>query len=133
MSRDPQLKLGDTGEQRTSTLRDIDLERRFLLDASHGREEFVTDVVERLAAGAVEYHDSWQWCGLATLLREAREEGTDLAGWSLLAMQAADLDQRLSDAELEQLTAILTVVGRHAAVVHETLSRALQIIEATRS
>jgi hypothetical protein len=133
MSRDPQLKLGDAGERATSTSRDIDLEREFLLDAARGREQFVTDVVERLTAGAVEYDDSWQWCGLATLLREAREEGADLAGWSVLASQAANLDHRLSEAQRGQLTAILTVVARHGAAAHEALTSGLSIIDGLTS
>jgi hypothetical protein len=133
MSRDPQLKLGDAGERATSTSRDIDLEREFLLDAARGREQFVTDVVERLTAGAVEYDDSWQWCGLATLLREAREEGADLAGWSVLAAQAVDRDHRLSEAQRGQLTAILAVVARHGAAAHEALTAGLSIIDGLTS
>jgi hypothetical protein len=133
MSRDPQLKLGDAGERATSTSRDIDLEREFLLDAARGREQFVVDVVARLTAGAVQYDDSWQWCGLATLLREAREEGADLAGWAVLALQAADRDHRLSEAQRGQLTAILAVVARHGAAAHEALTAGLRIIDGLTS
>jgi hypothetical protein len=133
MNRDAQLKLGDTGERPPSTSRDVERERRFLLDAARGREQFVTDVVERLAAGAVEYHDSWAWCGLSTLLREAREEGSDLAGWSVLAAQAADRDHRLSEAQRGQLTAILAVVARHGAAAHEALTAGLSIIDGLTS
>jgi hypothetical protein len=133
MSRDPQLKLGDDSEQSTSTSRDLERERGFLLDAARGREQFVTDVVERLTAGAVEYDDSWRWCGLSTLLREAREEGSDLAGWSVLAVQAADRDHRLSEVQRGQLAAILAVVARHGAAAHESLTAGLRIVEGLTS
>lgn len=113
--------------------RDTRREREFLSTAARGHAAFVEHAEARLARGEDEFGDSWAWIGLARHLRELREEAADLGAWSVLAEQALDLADDLTDADRDRTRAVLRLAARRGAEAHEALSGALRALDARPS
>jgi hypothetical protein len=109
-------------------LRNLDRERRFLVDVAPASPTFVQAVQARLQAGDEQYGDSWAWIGVRKHLAELMEEAVDLAGWAVLCEQALD-QQTMSETSRRRLSAVLRVVARRGARAHELLAQTLRIID----
>jgi hypothetical protein len=109
--------------------RDTQREHAFLAEAARGHDRFVAQCEARLAASEDRFGSSWAWIGIGRHLTELLEEAADLGSWAVLADQALDHDQTLSDLHKEQIRAVLVVTSRRGAQAHELLSQALASIE----
>jgi hypothetical protein len=112
------------------TRRDTQREHVFLTEAARGHDSFVAQCEARLEAGEERFGDSWAWVGIRRHLTELLEEAADLGSWAVLADQALDHDQALSDLHKEQLRSVLAVASHRGAQAHELLSQALRSVEA---
>lgn len=109
-------------------LRNLDRERRFLIDIAPTSPEFVVAVQARLLAGEEQYGDSWAWIGIRRHLAELTEEAVDLAGWAVLAEQALD-QQSIDEITRRRVSAVLRLVARRGAQMFDLLSQTLRVTE----
>ena len=117
-----------TGLGLRMSARDFDRERVFLTAAARGHHELVEHATARLAAGEDVYGDRWT-VGIRTLLGELSEEAADLLAWGSLADQALDFES-LTEAQREQVCAVLHLAARHGAQAHRALATALRVLDA---
>jgi hypothetical protein len=91
---------------------------------------FEQHVAQRLAAGAVAYHDRGYQCPLDELIAEQLEECADLAGWGRISATVLAGRDDLEECEVEEIAAALHCAENHARQAWARLDGALRIVRA---
>jgi hypothetical protein len=111
--------------------RDPDRERRFLHAASPLVPAFREHACRRLAAGEVEYGDSWATRPIEGLLSEIIEECADIGAWAALTDQAVDRTE-FDQADRELITEALLDAARLGAFAWARIATAQAVFVEAR-
>lgn len=113
-----------------------DIERRWLSEIVEEAgcaepAEFLDAVGARLQKGAAEYGETFLAKPFTELVDEAREEGADLPGWLLLAVQRFQLDRHnMPEAAALQIERILILAAARAVQSYQLLGMVTEVYDA---